>query len=113
MNKEITGSIGYKLKISEKGEWEIEYDSTLHNDMASLAIAQYVMENIAVNLREEKKNSSGAIKKAFSAKLDKAISGRFGLQVICNYMLDAYKPYVKYLEEKEVLNEENQSGGTV
>lgn len=109
MSKEITGSIPYTFVLSEDGKWDIKYESTIHNDMASLAIAQFVMENIAVNLREEKKNSSGSVKKAFAAKLDKAISGRFGLQIICDYMLDAYVPYMKYLEEKEVVNEENKA----
>lgn len=101
MSKEIKGNIEYSLTISDDGKWDIKYGSTIHNDMASLAIAQYVMESIAVNLREEKNNASGKVKKAYAAKLDKAISGRFGVQVICDYMLDNYIPYMKYLEEAE------------
>jgi hypothetical protein len=99
MSKEITGSIPYTLVLSEDGKWDIKYESTIHNDMASLAIAQFVMENIAINLREEKKNASGSVKKAMGVKLDKGVSGRFGLQMICDYMLDAYVPYMKYLDE--------------
>lgn len=105
MSREITGTIPYTLKISDEGEWDIKYDSSIHNDMASLAISQYVMESIAVNLREEKKNASGKVKKAFAAKLDKCVSGRFGLQVICDYMLDAYEPYMKYLSDRDKVSE--------
>lgn len=108
MAKEITGTIPYKFMISDTGEWTIEYGygvieprDHIHNDMASLAIAQRVMEICAIRIREEKKDSKGIVRKHLSQKLNKAIDGRFGLKVICDYLLDCYKPYMKYLKEYE------------
>lgn len=108
MRKEIAGNIPYTLKISDKEEWTIEYGSetdtelqTLHNDMASLAIAQRVMEICAVRLREEKNITGGKKRKWLTQKLDKVVDGRFGIKIICDYFLDIYPEYIKYLESIE------------
>lgn len=106
--KTITGNISYTLNISDEGEWTIicgsESDSAeqiLNNDMASLAMAQRVMEICAIRLREEKKELKGIAKKFMSQKLNKVIDGRFGLKIICDYMMDSYEPYMEYLNAKK------------
>lgn len=110
MPKEITGNITYKFIISDANEWIIEYGNKtvteaehIHNDMAALAIAQLVMETCAVRIRQEKEEAGGKAKKYLGEKLNKVIDGRFGLKIICDYLLDCYEPYMAYLKEKEAL----------
>lgn len=111
MSREIKGNIPYTLTISDENEWIISYESDINNDMASLAIAQRVMEICAVKLREDKRLATGKGKKHLSEKLNKAISGRFGLMVICDYMQDVYEQYSEYLKNREI-NDNIEDGNT-
>jgi len=113
--EEIKGTINYTLKISDEGDWSIVYGSdsdtpkdTIHNDMASLAICQDIMEICAARFSLEKKELKGKSKQFMGQKMRKTIDARAGLKLICDYMLNVYKPYVKYLED-----EENKARGAV
>ena len=115
MPKEITGSIPYKIIISDTNEWTLEYgsdsidmDEAVRNDIASLMIAQNVMETCAVKLKEDKSEAKGKARQMYAQRLDKVISGRFGLRIICDYLLDSYQDYLKYL--KKVSDAENKRG---
>jgi len=101
MTKVIEGTIPYKLTVSEKGEWLIEYETTIENDMASLAIAQRVMEVCAVRLRHDKKELTGKQRKFITQRLNKAIDARFGLMIICGWMLGVYQDYKEFLAKQE------------
>lgn len=104
MTKTIEGTISYKIIIPEKGEWTIEYDSSIENDLASMAISQRVMEICMIKLKEEKTIFTGKRRKYVSDKLNKAIDARFGLMIICDWMFDIYQEYKEFLAKQEARN---------
>lgn len=113
--KILTGKIEYTFTVSDKNDWDIKFGSEdlkeadiMHNDLAALIIAQQVMENCAIKFREDKKTATGKMKQIQSQRLNKAIDGRFGVRVICDYLLDCYPDYIKYLKKQEVKNENNK-----
>lgn len=117
MPKEITGNIPYILTISDTNEWSITYGSekldsasSMRNDIVSLIIAQNVMEICAIKLREDKQSTKGKQKQLATQHLNKVIDGRFGLRLICDYMLDSYLPYLDYLKKVEESKDEKDKG---
>jgi hypothetical protein len=87
--KIITGTIHYTLKVDEE-HTEIEYNTTLNNDLAVLSMAQYISEMCAVGQRELKKYSKGKEKQAISANLDRILKGRNALNIMIGLFLDGY-----------------------
>jgi len=112
--KEIKGSISYTLQISDSGEWTVTYgtegqseEDSVHNDIASLVIAQNVMEQCAATMKLNKESLKGRDKKYMTQKLDKVIDGRFGLKLIADYLIDCYEGYMEFLSNKAVDKEAN------
>src|ERR1700748_442283 len=80
------GNIEYTL-TQENGEWSIEFESTIENDIAALSIAQYLSENIVAGLSIEKKQlTSVKQKRHLSAIITKGAAARFGLKLMIDYM---------------------------
>jgi len=112
--KEIKGSISYTLQISDSGEWTVTYgtegqseEDSVHNDIASLVIAQNVMEQCAATMKLNKESLKGRDKKYMTQKLDKVIDGRFGLKLIADYLIDCYEGYMEFLSKKASDKEAN------
>lgn len=97
MEQTIKGTINYEIKVTDDMV-DIDYDSTIDNDLAAMLISQYVMENVCVGLRESKKQSKGKVQKAVAEKLNHAISGRYGLGTVIDYFLANYEEYKKDME---------------
>lgn len=103
MNKTITGSIPYTLTISDDNDWTIEYESSADNDLASLAIAQRMMEICAVQMRHDRDEAKGRHKKQLAVRLNKIVQSRYGVKLTCDYLQDAYEDYMKAIEQEKVL----------
>lgn len=93
--QKITGTIEYTLIIDKNGV-DIEYESTIENDLATLVISHRLMENVAVGMRNEKEVLSGKQKKWMSELLDKVVQGKFGLGRVVDYFLYNYEEYKKH-----------------
>lgn len=112
-DKIISGNINYTINLSEDKLGDVSYGNTeddsasaMRNEIAALIIAQHVMENVAIQLKHDKKASSGKQRQIITQRLNKTIDGRFGLKIIIDHMLDLYPQYIEYLKEQEKVKQE-------
>ena len=94
----ITGNVPYEVAVDENGNWDLDYISSTENDLAILAISQYVLENIIKSLKFDKENSKGAHRKQISELLGRASDAKFGIKELLNHM---QAPYLSYQEKLE------------
>ena len=98
MEKIIEGTITYKMKINGE-DIQIEYGTSIDNDLAVLAMSQYIAEMCAVSLRDEKKDSTGKMKQIISENLDRILKGRNALQTMVALYLHNYDDFMKMTED--------------
>ena len=99
MNKTIEGVINFKLEITNE-HTDINFNSSIDNDIAVMVICQYLLESSAIGLRREKENTKGDKKKIASEQLQCVLSGRQGLRTLVGLFLDNYD-MIKEQEGKE------------
>jgi hypothetical protein len=102
MSKEINGSIPYTIKISDDGHWNINYESTIENDLVAMSISQFVIESYATSLKSDKKTATGKVKQSLSVRVEKLIQARFGVKLMLDFMQTAYEPFMKENDNKGV-----------
>jgi hypothetical protein len=113
----MTGQIPYIITVDENKVWSIQYQSTIENDIAALAVAQFVLQNTVASLEVRKKNAKGKELQSMKALLDKSIKARFGIEVVRNYMQALYFGFKKReadfekKEEAKVLKLNNDADG--
>lgn len=89
MNKEIKGTIDFTLKITDE-HTDIDYESTIDNDIGILAINQYLMESAATGLKMQKDNTKGDARKIAQQQLELVLKARQGLRVLMGLFLESY-----------------------
>ena len=107
MEKVIKGTINYELKISDK-HTDIEYDSTIDNDLAVLHIFQYLCEAAAVGMRENKSQSTGKEKQIISESIQRVVHGRNAVNTLIAMFLDGYDEIkkIEFLKENNITVEQ-------
>lgn len=86
----IKGQINYEILVDEDNNWDLTYDSTSQNDLATIAISQFILEEICVGLSLEKKKAKGEVLRHTKVLLDKGINAKFGTALILEYMKTIY-----------------------
>ena len=93
----IEGTIKYKITLDENGT-NTEYESTLENDIAAMAIAEFVCGEWIKHIKEEKSNHTGKVKAQINERLLKTVQTQKGLKTLGDYAFAMYKAF-KGLEE--------------
>lgn len=96
---EIKGTIEYTVVQDENGI-SLKYESTIENDIAAMAIAEYVSGEWINLIKEEKANHTGKVKAEINDRLNKTLQTKNGLKVLCNYAFALYEQFQK-LEQKQ------------
>jgi len=96
---QIEGTITYKVKQDENGI-SLSYESTLENDIAAMAIAEYVCNEWITLMKEEKANHKGKIKTQINDRLNKTLQVKGGLQTLTDYAFAMYGQFKKMEEMK-------------
>lgn len=94
----LKGQIDYQLHIDEESNWSLNFTSTTENDMAAMAISQYVLEQMMEGLKEDKENSKGRMRKELSSLYGSAADARAGIKCLLEYMQNHYKSYQDKIE---------------
>lgn len=89
MEKTITGTIDFTLKITDE-HIDIDFNSSVDNDIAVLAMNQYLMESAATGLKMQKANTKGNEKKIAQQQLELVLKARQGLRVLMGLFLESY-----------------------
>lgn len=97
MNKiSIQGSIPFKLEVNENNEWDITYEDDMDSQVAIMAIAKTILEQVCAGLSLESKNAKNTkYEKHIKAILEKGRAGHFGLEVVLEYMQNIYLDFKK------------------
>lgn len=99
MSKEIKGSIDYTIKIQESGEWTIEYEQGIENEIVALSISQHTMEHSIAALTIEKKRAKGVELKSIKTQIAKYTDARMGIKMLADLLCNHYESYKKYRED--------------
>jgi len=99
MQRVIKGTIEYTLTVDDKST-EIVYESTIDNDLAALCMGKYIMENMTIGLRNQKKVLTGKEKQLISQLLDRTMRGHGSLDDMINYFIDSYNEFIEYKESE-------------
>ncbi len=87
----IKGTIPFELTVDANNNWDLTYEDNMDNQVAIMAIAKHVLENVCAGLAVEKKNAKDTkYEKHIKAILDKGKAGHFGLELILEYMQNIY-----------------------
>lgn len=100
-NKTITGSIDYKIEIHENGDFEIEYQRTVENEMAALSASQHIIEHSIAAITVQKREAKGKLKKALSTQLEKLTQARMGVAMLADMIYTGYENYIERKEQHE------------
>ena len=103
---QIEGTIKYKVELNDKGETVLEYESTLENDIAAMAIAEYVCSEWINHIKEEKSNHTGKVKAQINDRLNRTLQVKSGLKTLTDYAFAMYKVF-KGLGASADVKEEN------
>ena len=95
---EITGTIEYKITISDNGEIEVEYIPKIEDELASLCISQKTIDSYTWYLNEERKKHSGKNKRAITDVLNDVMKSKLGLNHVVDFMVNNYKAYQEHLK---------------
>jgi len=96
------GAIGYEIIEYPDGSWQIDYESSVDNDLATLAIAQDLSTVITNGLMIAKKQATNTKEERHIQNiLTKGRAARFGLKMLIDYMQPLYREFKKQQEEKE------------
>ena len=90
---QIEGTIKYKVELNDKGETVLEYESTLENDIAAMAIAEYVCSEWINHIKEEKSNHTGKVKAQINDRLNRTLQVKSGLKTLTDYAFAMYKVF--------------------
>lgn len=103
---QIEGTIKYKVELNDKGETVLEYESTLENDIAAMAIAEYVCSEWINHIKEEKSNHTGKVRAQINDRLNRTLQVKSGLKTLTDYAFAMYKVF-KGLGASTDVKEEN------
>ena len=112
MERKITGTIGFEITFdTETHNVEVNYETSMQNDMAALAIVQMILASAEDHQRQmrdgviAKDKNSRDYKKDLGTTLNYIKKGRSGAARILTILLDNYEEYEKHeasqIEEKE------------
>lgn len=102
----IEGSIKYILTESEDGDWNIQYESSIENDIVCLAAAENISNTITEGLRPMVKlEKTTRDKKRLKGLIEKGTAARFGLKMLIDYMQPIYRSYRDKTQNKDKSNE--------
>lgn len=93
----IEGTIKYKITLDENGT-NTEYESTLENDIAAMAIAEFVCGEWINHIKEEKSNHEGKVKAKINDRLLKTVQTQKGLKTLGDYAFAMYKAFKGFEE---------------
>jgi len=96
---QIEGTITYKVKQDENGI-SLSYESTLENDIAAMAIAEYVCNEWLTLMKEEKSNHKGKVKTQINDRINKTLQVQSGLKTLTDYSFAMYAQFKKMEEMK-------------
>jgi hypothetical protein len=85
----IKGTIEYEITVGDS-HLDVKHNSTVDNDLAVLAISQYLCEIAAVGLRDNKQQVTGKQKQVISENLDRILKCRNGLSIMVALFLEGY-----------------------
>lgn len=102
----ISGTIPYEITRNEKGEWLIDYGTTVENDIAAAMISRVVIDTAVSGFEKDKPHLTGKPLQKCKALIKKSIDARFGLGHICGHMLQMYEMHVNRMNEKEAKGRE-------
>lgn len=94
----IKGNIPYEVEVDDNGNWSLNFTSSTENDLAVMAISQYILEQVIEGLKSDKSNSKGAHRKQISTLLGQASDAKFGIKELLNHMQQAYLSYQEKME---------------
>jgi len=110
---QIEGTITYKVNQDENGI-SLSYESTLENDIAAMAIAEYVCNEWITLMKEEKANHKGKVKTQINDRINKTLQVQSGLKTLTDYSFAMYAQFKKMEEMKSSadVQEENDDPKT-
>ena len=108
---QLKGTIDYTLTLEENNVWKLNYNQTIDNDIASIAITQHVLGILEERLRLDKQSAKGKEVGFFTQRIDKVIQAKFGLSLMFDYTIKLYDIYMKGMAAKadEVAKEAAES----
>lgn len=108
-NIKISGTIPYELSRNEKGEWLVEYGTTVENDIAAAMISRVVIDTFVSGMEQDKPTLTGSALKSCKILIKKSIESRFGIGQICSHMLQMYEMHVDRMNKKEAQGREDEA----
>lgn len=99
MNK-IEGTINYTLTLEENNVWKLNYNQTINNDIASIAISEHVLAILNDKLKIDKREAKGKEISFLSQRIEKITQAKFGLSLMFDYCIKLYDVYTKGMEAK-------------
>lgn len=109
MKKELKGTIDYTLSFGD-GHADIQFQSTLDNDLAILAAASYIMQNHYDATLIKRKGAKFLHKKLLADELELLKRGKNGIRLTLDRYLSLYADYQESLKETTPPVEEKIEG---
>lgn len=97
---QLKGTIDYTLTLEENNVWKLNYNQTIDNDIASIAITQHVLGILEERLRLDKQSAKGKEVGFFTQRIDKVIQAKFGLSLMFDYTIKLRDIYMKGIAAK-------------
>jgi len=109
---EIKGTIDYSITKGEGDKFEISYSQSLDNDIAVLAMAQYVNSIFEQHFKQLKSSAEGKRLKAFNEMLLKVNKSRIGLTSLLSYSMASREQWVAAKAEAAAKKEAEEKADT-
>jgi len=90
---QLKGTIEYTLTLEENNVWKLNYNQTIDNDIASIAISNHVLGILGDKLKLDKQSAKGEEAKFLKQRIDKVVQAKFGLGLMFDYTLKLYDLY--------------------
>ncbi len=97
---QLKGTIEYTLTLGEGGVWQLSYNQTIDNDIASIAISEHVLGILGEKLKLDKKSAKGKEVGFLAQRIEKITQAKFGLSLMFDYTVKLYDLYKKAMAVK-------------
>lgn len=108
---QIKGTIEYTLTLGGGGVWNLSYNQTIDNDIASIAISEHVLGILNDKLKLDKKHAKGKEIAFLSQRIEKIIQAKFGLSLMFDYCIKLYEIYAGDMKVKADLAAQKAAEG--
>lgn len=95
----IKGQIDYNITKHEDGNWSIDYERSVENEMAAISICQHALEHSIAANQLMLKGLKGKGKRLIKTQSDKYFHAHVGIKMLADNIFMGYEEYKASVEK--------------